>query len=143
MLRTSNTVRGKLAELQVVAALESAGIATNLLTMDDNGLDISCQIPILPLTLKQRKGIRAGSPFTWKMSFETISIQIKSGVSPVKVRDLLGWDAANKSSPLGARIMAVWLEHKEPDVIWVFDPGAISSIVEGLSKVASSSVVYL
>ncbi|MDK4276748.1 hypothetical protein QPX37_11405 [Corynebacterium accolens] len=146
MLRTSNTVRGKLAELQVVAALESAGIATNLLTMDDNGLDISCQIPILPLTLKQRKGIRAGSPFTWKMSFETISIQIKSGVSPVKVRDLLGWDAANKSSPLGARIMAVWLEHKEPDVIWVFDPGAISSIVEGLSEdqasVALSAKAY-
>lgn len=116
-----------------MAALESVGIATNLLTMDDNGLDVSCQIPTLPLTSKQREDIRAGSSFTWEMSFETINIQVKSGSSSVKTRDLIGWDMANKSSPLGARIMVVWLEHKEPDVIWVFDPGAISSIVEGLS----------
>ena len=55
ILRNSNVVRRKLAELQVVAILESAGIATNLLTMDDNGLDLSCQIPVLPLTSKKRR----------------------------------------------------------------------------------------
>ena len=53
------------------------------------------------------------------MSFETTNIQVKSGSGSVKVRDLLGWDAANKASPLGARIMVVWLEHKKPDNIWV------------------------
>ena len=52
------------------------------------------------------------------MSFETTNIQVKSGSGSVKVRDLLGWDAANKASPLGARIMVVWLEHKKPDNIW-------------------------
>lgn len=132
MLRSSNAVRGKSAESKVADILERAGIATNPLTADDNGLDLSCQIPTLPLTSKQKQDMETGSQFEWLMSFETINIQVKSGVSSVKARDLLGWDAANKSSPLGARFMAVWLEHKDSDSIWVFDPDAISSIAKSL-----------
>ena len=130
MFRNSNAVRGKSAESKVADMLERAGIATNPLTADDNGLDISCQIPALPLTSKQKQDIETGSPLNWPMSFEAINIQVKSGVSSVKTRDLLGWNSANKSSPLGARIMAVWLEHKNSDSIWVFDPDAISSVAE-------------
>lgn len=112
--------------------LERAGIATNPLTADDNGLDLNCQMPALPLTSKQKQDIETGSQFEWVMNHDSMSIQVKSGSSSVKVRDLHGWDVANKSSPLGARIMAVWLDHKDSDSIWVFDPDAISSITKRL-----------
>ena len=73
MLRSSNAVRGKSAESKVADMLERAGIATNPLTADDNGLDLSCQIPTLPLTSKQKQDMETGSQFEWLMSFETIN----------------------------------------------------------------------